>query len=129
MQAVNMKLNRGEKMDRRREIIREYKDNPPPAGIFRITNTANGKMLVGKGINVQGKINSNVAQLKFGGHRNRELQEDWNRYGAEKFSCEILDCLKEDPVHPERQADELTALEELWLDKLQPYGEKGYNKK
>jgi len=115
-------------MDRRKEIIREYKENPPPAGIFRITNTVNGKILIGKGINVQGKINSNLAQLKFGGHRNRELQNDWNRYGAEKFTSEILDYLKEDPAHPERQADDLTALEELWLDKLQPYGEKGYNK-
>ncbi len=115
-------------MDRRKEIIREYKENPPPAGIFRMTNTANGKILIGKGLNVQGKINSNLAQLKFGGHRNKELQQDWKKYGSDAFSFEVLDYLKEDPVHPERQADELAALEELWLDKLKPYGEKGYNK-
>lgn len=115
-------------MDRRKEIIREYKENPPPAGIFRITNTATGKILIGKGLNVKGKINSNLAQLKFGGHRNKELQEDWNRYGPEVFSCEVLDYLKENPLHPERQADELAELFELWLEKLKPYGEKGYNK-
>lgn len=115
-------------MERRKEIIREYKENPPPAGIYRITNTANGKTLIGRGENVQGKINSNIAQLRFGSHRNKELQQDWNRYGSETFTSEILDVLKEDPAHPENQADELAALEELWLDKLKPYGERGYNK-
>ena len=114
-------------MDKRKEIIRKYKENPPPAGIFRITNNVNGKILIGKGLNVQGKINSNLAQLKFGGHRNKELQKDWNRYGPEVFSFEVLDYLKEDAAHPERHADELAALEELWLDKLKPYGDRGYN--
>lgn len=116
-------------MNNRKEIIREYKENPPPAGIFKITNTANGKIMIGKGINVQGRINSNMAQLRFGSHRNSELQEDWKKYGPEVFSFEVLDCLEEDVSHPERQNEELDALEELWLDKLKPYGEKGYNKK
>lgn len=116
-------------MDRRKTLIREYKENPPPAGIFRITNTANGKILIGKGINVQGKMNSNLTQLQFKAHRNKALQEDWNRYGAKMFTFEVLDYLERDAAHPERQSEELSALEELWLDRLQPYGDKGYNRK
>jgi predicted transcriptional regulator len=116
-------------MDRRKMLIREYKENPPPAGIFRITNTANGKILIGKGPNVQGKLNSHLTQLKFKAHRNKALQEDWNQYGSEAFTFEVLDYLEEDAAHPGRQSEELSALEELWLDKLQPYGDKGYNRK
>jgi hypothetical protein len=116
-------------MDRRKTLIREYKENPPPAGIFRITNTANGKILIGKGANVQGKLNSNLSQLQFKSHRNKALQEDWNQYGDEAFTFEVLDYLEEDAAHPERQSEELSALEELWLDKLQPYDDRGYNRK
>ncbi len=115
-------------MEKRKAMIREYKENPPPAGIFKITNTANGKILIGKVLNVQGRINSNLAQLKFGSHRNRVLQEEWNQYGPDAFSFEILDFLKEDPANPETLVKELAVLEDLWLDKLKPYDEKGYNR-
>jgi hypothetical protein len=115
-------------MDRRKALKREYKQNQPPAGVFQITNTVNGKILIGKGINVKGKLNSHQAQLKMGVHRNKSLQQDWNTYGPEHFSFEVLDYLelRDDPPHKQQQ--DLDALEELWLDKLRPYGEKGYNK-
>ncbi len=32
--------------DRRKELIRQYKDNPPPAGVFQIRNLINGKVYV-----------------------------------------------------------------------------------
>ncbi len=127
--ATEAKSQKEHTMDRRKTLIREYKENPPPPGIFQITNTANGKIFIGKGLNVQGKLNSNQAQLEFQGHRNKELQADWNEYGPEKFVFEVLDHLDEDAARDGRQAEELAALEELWLDKLQPYGDKGYNRK
>ncbi len=123
------KSKKDSKMENRKSIIREYKENPPAAGIFRITNNVNGKIFIGMGLNVRGRINSNLAQLKFGSHRNTELQKDWNLYGADKFTFEILDQLAEDPAHPEKMTEELTQLEELWLNRLNPYGEKGYNRK
>lgn len=115
-------------MNRRKALIRAYKENPPPAGIFRITNTANGKILVGKGLNVQGKLNGQQAQLEFQGHRNAALQADWNEYGPEAFTFEVLDSLDEPQGEAANRADELAALEQLWLEKLQPYGERGYNR-
>jgi hypothetical protein len=116
-------------MDRRKALIREYKQNPPPAGVYRITNTANGKILVGRGMNVQARLNSHQAQLSMACHRNKTLQQDWDRYGAEQFKFEVLDVLKLQNESPQQQQEELAALEEIWLDKLQPYGEHGYNKK
>jgi len=56
------------------------------------------------------------------------LQADWDRQTPEDFAFEILDELKPtDPPQPDPWK-ELKLLEALWLDKLQPYGEKGYNK-
>lgn len=120
---------KGHGMDRRKALIREYKQNPPPAGVYRITNRANGKILVGKGMNVQAKLNSHQAQLNMRCHRNKTLQQDWDRYGIEQFTFEVLDVLEFQNESPQKQQEELAALEELWLDKLQPYGEQGYNRK
>ena len=53
---------------------------------------------------------------------------DFNRPYVYKLP-EILDEIsaKEGPDHDYR--DDLASLEELWLEKLEPYGEKGYNEK
>lgn len=125
---MNDKTEKESVMKNRKTIIKEYKDNPPAAGIFRITNNVNGKIFIGRGLDVRGRINSNLSQLKFGSHRNADLQKDWNTYGPDKFTCEVLDRLTEDPGHPEKMTKELTLLEEMWLDRLKPYGEKGYNR-
>ncbi len=114
-------------MDERAALKRQYKENPPPAGIYRITNKANGKIFIGKGMNVRGRLNGQQVQLKWGSHPNRALQEDWNRYGPEHFAFEIIDYL---PPAGDPQQDlgkDLEELERLWLAKLEPYGENGYN--
>ena len=109
------------------EIKRTYKENPPAAGIFRITNNVNGKIFLGKGVNVRGILNSQQAQLQFGSHRNRDLQQEYNRFGAEQFIFEIVDQLETSDRMPEQVKEDLEALEELWLEKLQPYGDRGYH--
>ena len=109
------------------EIKRAYKENPPPAGIFRITNSVNGKIFLGKGVNVRGILNSQQAQLQFGSHRNRDLQQEYNRFGAEKFIFEAVDQLETSDRTPEQIKEDLEALEELWFEKLQPYGDRGYH--
>jgi hypothetical protein len=110
------------------ELKRAYKDNPPPAGVFRITNAANGKIFLGKGMNVRGILNSQQAQLQFGAHQNRGLQQDYNQFGTEKFVFEVIDQLDAADKSPQEMQDDLATLEVLWLEKLQPYGERGYNK-
>jgi hypothetical protein len=110
------------------ELRRAYKDNPPPAGVFRITNDANGKIFLGKGMNVRGILNSQQAKLQAGFHPSRELQLDFKQFGADNFVFEIVDELDSTDKSPQEMQDDLAALEELWLEKLQPYGERGYNK-
>jgi hypothetical protein len=109
-------------------LKRAYKENPPVAGIFQITNTQNGKVFIGKGMNVQGILNSQQAQLQFGSHRNPDLQQDYNRFGAEKFAFKILDQLAMSGKTSQETHEDLAALEALWLENLRPYGDRGYHK-
>lgn len=113
---------------RRAELKQAYKENPPPMGVYAVRNRANGKVLVGTSLNLPGMLNRIRFTLELGSYRTHPaLQEDWNRYGADSFSFETLDVL---PPSKEPGADpkeELAVLESLWLDRLRPYGEAGYN--
>ena len=97
-------------------------------GIYKIENLVNGKVLIGSSKNLPGKANSYRFQLKQGSHMNRDLQKDFILFGEEKFIFAVVDCLepKEGPGHD--YTSDLTALEEMWMERLQPYGERGYNK-
>jgi hypothetical protein len=114
-------------MKSKQEIKREYRERQKPAGVFMIKNTVNGKVLLGSSFNLEGPLNSHKFMLSIGKHRNEILQKEWDEYGADKFIFEILDVVKvkEDPNF--NLSDELTLLEEICLEKLQPFGEHGYN--
>jgi len=111
----------------RKELQQEYKEHVKPAGVFQVKNTANGKVLLGSSLNLEGPLNSHRFMLKIGSHRNKELQKDWDEYGPDNFVFEILEEVKvrDDPNF--NLKDELTLLEQIWLEKLEPFGERGYN--
>ena len=112
---------------RRSELKQSYKENPPPMGVFAVRNRANGKVLVGSSLNVPGALNRIKFELTTGMPRLPALLEDWKRYGADNFSFEVLDVL-EPPEEPGVDLkEELRVLEALWLDRLKPYGDAGYN--
>jgi group I intron endonuclease len=114
-------------MDRKKEIIRKYKERKVSAGIFQIKNTANGKVFLGSSLDLNGPLNGHKFKLSTGIHRNESLQKEWNQFGADKFVFEILEevKIKDDPNF--NLDDELTLLEQIWLEKLNPFGERGYN--
>lgn len=118
----------GEMMIDKKELKKQYKQTLPPMGIYQIKNLINGKIFIGSSKNLHGKSNSYKFQLNSGLHMNRELQEDYTKYGEENFSFEVLDTLepKDDPAY--KYDEDLKTLEDLWLEKLQPFDEKGYNK-
>lgn len=111
----------------KKELKRQYKETLPPMGIYQIKNLVNGKILIGYSKNLTGKFNSYKFQLNLGSHMNSGLQEDYKKYGEDKFSFEVIDYLEPKEGISYDYTKDLEALEELWLEKLQPYGEKGYN--
>ena len=112
-----------------KELKKQYKQTVLPMGIFQIKNLVNGKIFLGSSKNLKGKLNSIKFQLEMGSYINKELQKDFNEYRENNFLFETLDLLepKEDPGYD--YSDDLNTLEEMWLEKLQPYDEKGYNKR
>ena len=67
------------------------------------------------------------AQLAAGSHHSKPLQSDWEEFGETAFAFEILEPLepRTDPNYDYKS--DLEVLEDLWLEKLEPYGDKGYN--
>ncbi len=114
-------------MKTKEELKREYKERKKPAGVFQIRNKANGRILLGSSLNLEGPLNSHKFMLTIGRHRNEALQKEWNEFGAGQFEFAILETVrvKDDPHF--NLEDELTLLEQIWIEKLQPFGEKGYN--
>jgi hypothetical protein len=113
----------------RKERRRAYKETPTPMGVVRVYNTANGKSLVEASRNTQASLNRHQFQLKMGVHHNRPLVKDWETFGPDAFRFEVLDTLAPPDTPDYDPANDLKVLEDLWLDKLQPFGEAGYNTK
>ncbi len=113
----------------KKELKRFYKENPKPMGIYQVKNLSNGKILIGGAMDVQGKINSCKFQLENGSHFNKELQQDYNKTGDSNFSFEIIDILETKDIPDTDYEQELQTLLDMWIEKLQPFDEKGYNKR
>jgi len=115
-------------MKTNKELKAEYKLMKFPAGVFQIRNTKNGKIFINSSLKLDKVWNSQKFQLELGGHPNRKLQEEWNEFGAENFVFEILDEVDQDGGKEVNLKEEVKNLEEYFLEELQPFGEKGYNK-
>lgn len=98
-------------------------------GVFLIRNIINDKVFVSAGRNLQGIINRHRFQLIAGSHPNRSLQTDWSQLGSHNFAFEILEeFIPPDDKHID-EAKELAFMEKLWLEKLEPFDERGYNER
>ena len=111
----------------RAEMKRAYRETPKQAGIFHVRNLASGAILLGSSTNLHGPLGKHRFLLTIGKHDNQALQRDWNRLGADSFAFEILEVAKitDDPTFD--LADELSLLEQIWLEKLRPLGQPAYN--
>ena len=129
-QNNNIEVEEAETMDpeRKKALLREYKETPQPMGVFQIKNNVTEKMLLLKALNLPGIINRHQLELRRGMHRNSQLQADWNQYGEAAFSFDILATLKPEEYLPEYYPTAVNDLFEAWLEKLQPFGDAGYNK-
>jgi len=111
----------------KKALKRDYKETARPMGVYQIRNTINGKVLIGTSVDLPAILNRLRTQLSYGSHRNRELQKEWNEHGADAFAFEILDALPPSDRPAYDPADDLKTLEELWLEKVSPFEERGYN--
>ncbi|SDT51206.1 hypothetical protein SAMN05444162_4687 [Paenibacillaceae bacterium GAS479] len=113
---------------RRKELQEQYKDIKTYFGVIQISNKSNGKIFVTSYPNLKNKWSTLQVQLQLGKFANLELQRDWNVLGAEAFEYEELERKESDPAKITDMKWELKMILKPWLEKLQPYGERGYNR-
>ncbi len=113
----------------KKELKKQYLQTIPPMGVYQVKNTVTGKIFLESSLNIQGRINSCRFQLTLGSHRNKALQADVMQYGIDNFVFEILDYVQQKEDLQADYTEDLEILENLWIDKLQPFGDNGYNKR
>lgn len=109
------------------EIKRKYKEFKPTIGVYKIENKATGKFFIGSNLNIEARFNRYKMEATWGLEQNIDFFNDLKKYGYDGFTFTIIDKIKpkDDPNYNYRK--ELLELEEMWLNELQPYGERGYN--
>lgn len=78
-------------------------------GIYKITNITDGKFYIGSSTNIERRFVEHTNALNKNKHHNPHLQAVWNKDGAESFTFEIIDTIKE------AIADRIFSLEEFYL--------------
>ena len=111
----------------KKQLKRNYEQTPRALGVFLIRNNLNDKVFLAAGIDLRGLINRHKFQLTNGSHPNKQLQADWNESGSNNFAFEIVDELSPRAGDEIEYRAEVAFLEVLWLEKLKPFGERGYN--
>ena len=111
---------------KRKELQEEYKKIKTYLGVIQIINQTNQKTYIAGYPNLKNKWYTLQEQLNMGRHANADLQRDWKEYGAASFTFSVLE--EKDAGEINDVHWEVKQLEKSWLHKLQPYGEKGYNR-
>lgn len=116
-------------MINKKELIKEYKNQKHPAGLFAVKNKAENKMFIGISLNLPAKIRGITFELELGKHTYQNLAEDYKRLGKDKFEIFVLDEIEVRDETDRELKTELESVEEMWVDKLKAEGITFYNKK
>lgn len=121
-----MSITKISEKKRRKELLEQFEQIKTSMGIYKISNTNNGKIFIGTCSNLKNKWIMIREQLNMGRFLNLELQKDWKVFGEDHFVYEVIE---EKEVKEDTDTRwELKQMEKAWLEKLQPYGERGYNR-
>ena len=115
-------------MKTNKELKEEYKQMKFRIGVFQIRNTLNNKIFIDSSANIDAKWNRHKVQLDFGSHPNSELQKDWKESGKNNFVFEALGEVKQSDEETIDYTCEAELLKEMFIEELQPFDDKGYNK-
>jgi group I intron endonuclease len=88
-------------------------------GIYKIFNTATGKMYVGSAIDIDRRWADHKKLLKQGTHHSKKLQNSWLKHGPEAFEFSIIEFVL--------SKEELISREQYWIDAFECSGPLGYN--
>ncbi|HEX2915035.1 MAG TPA: GIY-YIG nuclease family protein [Chloroflexia bacterium] len=102
-------------MNRRKEIMKEYKERKLHGGVFKISNRVNGKYFIDRSANLESIYSRFQFSVNTGGIFEYKLKKDWQEFGAQAFELEVVEELIQRPDQSEAEfMGELKTLEELW---------------
>jgi group I intron endonuclease len=116
-------------MKSKKELKDSYKEMKFKVGVFQIRNTINNKVYIESSTDLVAIWNKHKFQLNSGLHPNKNLQNEWTVFGQENFVYEILSEIKQDETQTIDYRKEVKQLENMFIDELNPYDDKGYNTK
>lgn len=108
---------------RKKELTEQYKQMKKPMGVFIIRCNKNNKCYIQATADLKGVMNGAFVRLQGKFHPYKELQKEWNEYGADNFTMEILEQLKYDDDEAKTDySEELELLRMIWEEKLSRQG-------
>lgn len=110
----------------RKEMIRQYKETPRPAGVFVVRHVPSGRTLLGSSTDAPAMLNRIQAQLRMRSHRNRDLQQDWDQGAPDDFDFEVVDLVEQSDRPNLDLGAELEGLEAVWREELGVTGAVSY---
>jgi len=113
-------------MKTRKELKEEYKRRKARMGVFQIRNIAGNKVLIESSVDIDSTWNRHKAELRFGTHRSRALQEDWKAQGEAGFAFEVLSELESRDEEGVDYNRELKTLQDMIVQELDLSDERRY---
>ena len=113
----------------KKQIIKDYKQQKQPTGVYAVINKVDKIMFVGTSKNLPAVLRRFEFTLQMESFPYQKLIDDYKKLGKENFEIKVLDELE---IKNEITTDidkELKTLEEMWIEKLTSEGFSFYNKK
>lgn len=105
--------------NRKKELIRQYKERKVTGCVFVVRNTQNGRYYLNYSDVSAAARNSFDLAVNTGGEYKPCMRGDWKEYGARAFSFEVLEELDKKDTQTSREfIEDLKTLTELWAEKL-----------
>ena len=116
-------------MINKKQIIKDYKQQKQPAGIYAVKKKIENKMNIGRTKILPAVVRRFEFTLQMESFPYQDLIDDYKKLGKANFEIKVLDELELKNETDKEIDTELKSLEELWIEKLKDEGVKFYNKK
>lgn len=111
---------------RKKELVEQYNQIKIYMGVIQIKNKTNGRIYITSSPNLKNQWMRLKGHFESNMFENSQMQKDWNELGEDSFEFEILEQKDTQDIADKRW--ELKQMEKKWIEELQPFGDKGYNK-
>ena len=103
--------------ENKKALINAYKIKKDIGGICKITNTKNGKVLLFAAPDLVGAKNRFTFSCKINSCFQLELKQDWQEYGPQAFTFEVVEELEKMPEQSNKEfKEDLKELLLIWQE-------------